>query len=192
MTGQQGILFTILTCMTFNRRCTQIHVLFQRVKTERGMCRACCKGIQTPNALVPLTNANSFHLHSTRATPSNAHTRTHARTHAHTHTQTKYRNPRCACAARVNKVNLTFIAERLRRIPRRISEVYVFRNAIIPRAPRKCTHHVCLCNATLRNVTGRGRANFFLFYNIYPCARTAITDAVTIITIARGQLSHML
>ena len=64
MTGQQGILFTILTCKTFNRRCTQIHVLFQRVKTERGMCRACCEGIQTPNALVPLTNANSFHLHS--------------------------------------------------------------------------------------------------------------------------------
>ena len=71
-----GILFTILTCMTFNRRCTQIHVLFQRVKTERGMCRACCEGIQTPNALVPLTNANSFHLHSTRATPSNTHTHT--------------------------------------------------------------------------------------------------------------------
>ena len=43
--------FTILTCMTFNRRCTQIHVLFQRVKTERGMCRACCEGIQTPNAI---------------------------------------------------------------------------------------------------------------------------------------------
>ena len=74
MTGQQGILFTILTCMTFS---TQIHVLFQRVKTERGMCRACCEGIQTPNALVPLTNANSFHLHSTRATPSNTHTHTH-------------------------------------------------------------------------------------------------------------------
>ena len=74
MTGQQGILFTILTCKTFNHRCTQIHVLFQRVKTERGMCRACCEGIQTPNALVPLTNANSFHLHSTRATPSNTHT----------------------------------------------------------------------------------------------------------------------
>ena len=71
MAGRQGILFTVLTCKTFNRRCTQIHVLFQRVKTERGMCRACCEGIQTPNALVPLTNANSFHLHSTRATSSN-------------------------------------------------------------------------------------------------------------------------
>ena len=71
MTGQRGILFTILTCMTFS---TQIHVLFQRVNTERGMCRACCEGIQTPNALVPLTNATQFHLHSTRATPSNTHT----------------------------------------------------------------------------------------------------------------------
>ena len=92
MTGQQGILFTILTCMTFS---TQIHVLFQRVKTERGMCRACCEGIQTPNALVPLTNANSFHLHSTRATPSNTHThtntptQTHTRTHKHTHEHTR-------------------------------------------------------------------------------------------------------
>ena len=28
--------------------------------------------------------------------------------------------------------------------------------------------------------------------NIYSCARTAVTDAVTIITIAYGQLSHML
>ena len=90
MTGQKGILFTILTCKTFNHRCTQIHVLFQRVKTERGMCRACCEGIQTPNALVPLTNATQFHLHSTRATPSNTHTHRLTTGHLHVYTLAQY------------------------------------------------------------------------------------------------------
>ena len=37
---------------------------------------------------MPLTNANSFHLHSTRATPSNTHTHTHTHIHTHTHTHT--------------------------------------------------------------------------------------------------------
>ena len=51
-----GILFTILT---YNYD-LQIHVLLRRVESERGMCGACCEGIQTPNALVPLTNATHF------------------------------------------------------------------------------------------------------------------------------------
>ena len=35
-------------------------------------------------------------------------TQTHKHTHTHTHTQSDYRNPRCACAPRVNEdISLT-------------------------------------------------------------------------------------
>ena len=41
------------------------------------MCRACSVGIQTPNALVPLTHATHFICTQHVQTPSNTHTHTH-------------------------------------------------------------------------------------------------------------------
>ena len=48
------------------------------------------------------------------------HTQTHTQTHRHTDTQNDYRNPRCACAPRVNEANKS--CARYKRTRKRIRE----------------------------------------------------------------------
>ena len=88
MTGQQGILFTILTCKTFNHRCTQIHDCTIPEGKDRERYVSVEPAARVFKHPMPLTNANSVHLHSTRATPSNTHTHTHRLTTGHLHVYT--------------------------------------------------------------------------------------------------------